>query len=98
MKLSLNEAYGLALCASWLYYHKPCMDPILTDAQFDRYCKVLHDNWNNPKFNHKYKSLVTKESLAAGSFYHIGSYAYPRGLIDCAEKLSLGIVKIEDFH
>lgn len=74
------------LMASWLYYHKPTLSPILSDSTFDSMCKWLYDNYD--KVEHRYKHLISKEDLKAGSLYSLGSYGFARPLNMIAEKLS----------
>ena len=84
-----NSVVGYLLMASWIYYHKPHMAPILSDEVFDKSCKWLLDNFDN--IDHRYKSRIAKRDLVAGSLYSLGSYDYPPFIIHFAELLSQGL-------
>lgn len=87
-KKNKKSMIGWLLMASWLYYHKPNMEPILGDTTFDKAAKWLYEHFD--EVDHKYKSLITKDDLKAGSLYSIGSYDYPLPIIHIAELLSEG--------
>lgn len=86
--LSPNGKYGWLLMASYLYYHEPCYDPIMTDHQYDALCKELLACWD--EVTHRNKDLITLENLSSGSFYNVERVMYPRRLIEIAQLISKG--------
>lgn len=78
-----NAVVGWLLMASWCYYIEPVPASLLTDAMYDKACAWLlrhHDG-----ITHKYKHLLPKEALTAGSAFHLRSYDYPLGIVRCAQ-------------
>ena len=55
------------LMYSYLYYEKN--KSIVTDDEYDMICKRLYDEWNDVEHYHKH--LVDRDSLLAGTGYHI---------------------------
>ena len=55
------------LIHSFLYYEKD--DPIIGDEEYDRICKMLYDVYDTVKHHHKH--LINKDSLLAGTGYHL---------------------------
>lgn len=82
-KKNKNSIVGWLLCCSYLYYIQNTN--IISDDVFDKACKWLLDNYND--ISHKYKYLITKEMLEAGSFYNLAMSQYPNGIIRCSEVL-----------
>lgn len=58
------------LMASHLYYDKD--KSLYSDGFYDWLCKHMLENWNDIK--HVHKKLIDKESLKAGTGYHIKEY------------------------
>ena len=77
---------GWLLMASWIYYQKPNMAPLLSDHCYDKLCKDLLKTLEEN--THKYVGLISEEDLKAGSLYSLGSYDYPKYIIHFAEELS----------
>ena len=55
------------LIHSFLYYEKD--DPIISDEEYDRICKMLYDAYDIVEHHHKH--LIDKNSLLAGTGYHL---------------------------
>ena len=89
-KENKSSIIGYLLAASWIYYHREHMTPILSDELFDKLCKWVYKHYDS--LEHKYKHLINKDDLLAGSLFSIGSYDYPRGLCIAAEMMSEGKV------
>ena len=71
------SAFAYILMASYLYYHCPDEDPILSDTTYDKMCKFLLDNYN--KLEHKHaKQWMKEDDLKAGSLYALSEWHYPR--------------------
>lgn len=83
---------GFILAASYLYYCRSDCQPILSDDVFDKMCKFLYNKWD--KLDHKYKYLINKEDLQAGSLFAIKEWEYPLGLRSVAIQLSQGQIKL----
>ena len=84
VKKNKSAVIGWLLMASWNYYQRAgSVSPLLEDATYDGACKWLYDQWDN--IDHKYKNLIDKETLKAGSMYDIGSYVYPEMITHLAE-------------
>lgn len=81
-----QAAIGWLIMASWIYYFKPALTPLLSDTYFDKLSKQTLQDYDG--LTHRYKHLVSKDDLKAGSLYSLGSYDYPIPLIVIAEKLS----------
>ena len=58
------------LMSSYMYYKNN--KNIISDTDFDWICSKLYDKWDTVE--HLHKSLIHKESLKAGTGYHIRSY------------------------
>lgn len=85
-KKSPQSVVSFLIMGSWLYYFKPECWPILEDETFDRACRWLYDNFDS--IEHRYKHLIIKEDLAAGSLYSLKSYDYPTYLTWLSQHLS----------
>lgn len=85
-KINKGSVIGWLLMASWIYYNKPNSPPILSDSVFDNACKWLYDHFD--EVNHKYKDLVVRDDLKAGSLFSIPTYSYPQFIIHLAELLT----------
>lgn len=79
---------GYMLMASYLYYHKEGMEPILSDIVFDKACKWLYDNYNSVE--HKFKDIIEREALQAGSLFAVPLWKYDNQLKRIAILLSEG--------
>lgn len=77
---------GWLLMASWIYYSKPHMTPLLSDSCFDILCKSTLERFD--KIEHRFKHLITEEDLKAGSLFSLGDYNFPRQVCYIAEDLS----------
>ena len=82
-KLHNKSVVGWILMAGYAYYIRDV--GLLTDSCFDGMCKWLYDNYDS--IEHKYKHLLTKDMLRAGSTYNLSAYDYPPGIRNCAELL-----------
>lgn len=85
-KKSKGSVVSWLLMASYLYYHRFGYDPILTDDVFDKACKWLHDNYDT--VDHRFKHIISKEDLLAGSLYAVKREDYHWFLIKESERLS----------
>lgn len=63
----LKSAFANYLILSYAYYK--LNKSLVSDGQFDLLCKTLLDNFDS--FEHKYKHLVTKDDLEAGTGFAI---------------------------
>lgn len=63
---------ALYLMASYLYYYRPDLPPLMSDAEFDSLCVGLLRDWDSIEHVHKY--LLDKDSLAVGTGYGIREY------------------------
>jgi hypothetical protein len=84
MRNTSNAVVGWILMASWCYYIEANPCSLLSDTQFDKACAWLlrhHDS-----VTHKYKHLLPKEALQAGTAFHLQAHDYPRGVISCAQQ------------
>ena len=72
------------LMASYLYYHR--YDSIFEDVDFDKMMSYTLKHYDN--LEHKYKSLVTKDDLQAGSLFALPVDKYPMGIVRLAEHYS----------
>ena len=68
------------LMHSYLYYVKG--ENIIEDSEYDRICHMLYNEWDEVEHFHKY--LVDKESLLAGTGYHL---KYPERVKRAADML-----------
>jgi len=74
------------LVHSFLYYE--LNSPIIPDEQYDKICRELLKYYDKiKKGNFKYKELIDKEALKAGSAYHLRIKDYPTEIADKALKL-----------
>jgi len=63
------------LIHSYLYYEKD--NPIVSDEEYDRICKMLYESYDTVKHCHKH--LIDKESLLSGTGYHLKYNSRIRG-------------------
>jgi hypothetical protein len=63
----LKFIFGLYLFHSYAYYKVHYT--FIPDEKFDSICKLLLDNWD--KFEHRFKHLISKDDLEAGTGYAI---------------------------
>lgn len=82
-KKAKQSVVGWILMASFQYYHKDTN--LLADTTFDKMCKWLLDNYDTVE--HRYKHLITRDQLQAGSLYDLGTHDYPIQLIRISERL-----------
>lgn len=88
-----KSIYYWLLSASYLYYFKPDMTPLLSDETFDRMCKTLLDRYDSIPPHSMLAHLVSKEQLQAGSFYDILDNQYPLWLTRMAVDMSMRLDK-----
>lgn len=92
-KVNPSSAFAWMLMASYTYYLR--YESILSDECFDGMAKYLLKEYDN--LEHRYKHLVTKDMLAAGSCYNLRYEDYPYGIQRIAESLirevQIGICK-----
>jgi hypothetical protein len=62
------------LVCSYLYYIEYADTP-LEDYEFDALCKELYNEFDS--IEHKYKYLLEKDALQAGTGYQIADHHYP---------------------
>mgnify|MGYP000459160394 FL=1 len=65
---NVNMTVPWFLMAAYAYYEMD--EPILSDAQFDRLCKLMLKRWDD--IEHHHKELISLDNLKAGSY--IGHY------------------------
>lgn len=79
MRRTTNAVVGWLLMASWCYYIEPVPCSLLSDERYDKACKWLLKHYDG--VTHKYKDLLPREALEAGSAYHLSAGQYPQGII-----------------
>jgi hypothetical protein len=84
MRQTPNAVVGWLLMASWCYYIEPTPCSLLSDTQFDKACAWLLRHYD--AVTHKYKHLLPRDALSAGSAFHLRMDEYPSGIIACAQK------------
>jgi hypothetical protein len=84
MRQTTNAVVGWLLMASWCYYIEPVPCSLLSDEQFDKACAWLLRHYDG--VSHKYKYLLPREALVAGSAYHLSAGQYPGGIIRMAQQ------------
>ena len=84
MRQTTRAVVGWLLMASWCYYVDPSPCSLLSDQQFDKACAWLLRHYES--VDHKYKHLLQREALAAGTAYQLAMHQYPRGIIACAQQ------------
>lgn len=82
MRITHNAVVGWLLMASYVYYVEHARVSLLSDQQFDKACNWLLRHYDG--VTHKYKHLLPREALVAGTAYHLREKDYPRGLVQCA--------------
>ena len=85
-KRNKNTVVGFILLGSYIYYHRPHQNYLFKDTTFDSMCKFMLKHYDN--IEHKYKHLITKEDLEAGTLYSLQDWQYPTHLARIAEELS----------
>lgn len=82
---------GKYLVTSYLYYH--CDISVISDEEYDDICRELHDGFED--IEHPHKHLLDKDSLAAGTAYHLTATDYPFIVrnIAMAERMEPGYVE-----
>lgn len=93
-KSNPKSIYYWILAASYLYYFKPDMTPLLSDETFDRMCKTLLDRYDSIPPHSMLAHLINKDQLQAGSFYDILDNQYPLWLTRMAEDMSVRLDKL----
>lgn len=73
------------IMASYGYYHMPQNPSLLSDECFDNMCKWLLGNYDSVQ--HRFKHIITKSHLEAGSLYDVHAYDYPAELVRIYNKL-----------
>tara|TARA_B110000090_G_scaffold215_1_gene198 strand:- start:295 stop:585 length:291 start_codon:yes stop_codon:yes gene_type:complete len=63
------------LIHSYLYYEKD--NPIVSDEEYDRICKMLYESYDTVKHCHKH--LIDKETLLSGTGFHLKYNSRIRG-------------------
>lgn len=84
MRVTTKAVVGWLLMASWCYYIEPQPVSLLSDQQYDKACAWLLRHYDT--VNHKYKHLLPREALVAGSAYHLSAGMYPAGIVACARQ------------
>lgn len=79
MRVTTKAVVGWLLMASWCYYVESQPVSLLSDQQYDKACAWLLRHYDT--INHKYKHLLPREALVAGSAYHLSAGQYPQGII-----------------
>jgi len=85
-KESADANYTLIAAASYIYYRKPELTPIISDGIFDFICKSLLESGFACSIEDL--SFINADDLAAGSLYKYKSDTYPDWLKAHAIKLS----------
>lgn len=65
------------LMASYAYYKEN--ESLLSDSTFDKMCLYILTNWTT--LEHRYKHLVNKESLTAGTGFDVEWNRFPEGFM-----------------
>lgn len=86
VKAKPNTSLSWLLMASYLYYHRPELPPILSDTKFDLLCRKVATVYS--RLTHRHKHLVEEEGLSTGSLYFIPRDNYPTIVKSCAVQLS----------
>lgn len=84
MRVTTKAVVGWLLMASWCYYIEPTPVSLLSDQQFDKACAWLLRRYDS--VNHKYKHLLPRDALVAGSAFHLSAGQYPAGIVACAQR------------
>lgn len=87
MRRNPNLAVPAYLIHSYLYYVHDA--PVIADHDYDEVCRILLNNFDTITHNHK--SYLDKDSLRAGTSYHIKADEYPQIVRSCAQGLVPGI-------
>ena len=73
-KLNKEQLVPYYLMASYLYYITHKLSP-MSDEEFDSLCRRLIDEYDG--IEHPHKSLVSLESLRAGTGFNLSEKDYP---------------------
>ena len=84
-KVNKGSVFAWIIMASFGYYHLPENPSLLSDEVFDKMCKYALNEYDN--LEHKYKSLVTKGNLQAGSLFDLALQDYPEPLVGIYRRL-----------
>lgn len=84
MRVTTKAVVGWLLMASWCYYIEPTPASLLSDQQFDKACAWLLRHYDS--VNHKYKHLLPRDALVAGSAFHLSAGEYPQGIVRLAQQ------------
>lgn len=76
-----NSCISWALSASYAYYCR--YESLLSDTTYDKMMKYILDNYE--KLEHPHKHLLKKESLTAGTAFHLKAEDYPAIVVNSAE-------------
>jgi NAD-dependent DNA ligase len=79
--ISIHRLVPYYLMSSYLYYHHD--KHVLTDADYDKLCKRLLDNYDDIKHVHKRK--INRKALAAGTGYQINLKTFTNMIRGAAE-------------
>lgn len=82
---------GWIIVASYAYYIHD--ESLLSDYKFDAACQWLLENYET--INHKFKYLLPKECLIAGSPHHLREFDYPEGFKRIALNLIVDMRKAD---
>lgn len=66
-----SKIVPILLISSYLYYIYGDSTP-LSDAEYDKLCRILYDKWD--EVTHPHLKLIDKEDLEAGSLYRLRDY------------------------
>lgn len=83
-----NKAVPAFLTASYIYYLKSDLRPIMSDTDFDWLCSYLLRRWRSVK--HPHKHLITLDMLRAGTAYSLREAHYPLIVRHTAVMMSTG--------
>lgn len=72
-----NSIIPWLLICSYCYYIKD--ESIVEDTLYDSMCKKLLSEWDS--LSHKWKSLITKGDMSAGSMFAMKEDHYPRAVV-----------------
>jgi hypothetical protein len=86
-QINKSSCVAWYLMASYLYYREA--ESLLSDETFDKMCLYMLNNWDT--IEHRYKHLVNKESLSAGTGFDIEFNRFPEGLLRIIYQLKRGI-------
>lgn len=85
---NINRSVPAFLTSSYLYYHRPDLDPIMDDYDFDRLCSIMLKRYD--EITHRHKYLIREDTLSAGTGFDIPEHIYPNIVKSTAVAMSLG--------